>query len=556
MKAYYVGLILVVLMLGQAALLAFGPRAEWKTEALKYRRHQWFSLSIVAIIVVLFLGGIIVHFLDTFQEHRAPSNVDTAQLKSAVTNNPSQTNTIPNLTSNKTGTPAISNSNSGTNIAATEQRKPNSEDSSHDQRPPALPFGAVFTVFFLGIIRAIMDTDLPERDKLRAQNSTPKVDPQTTPQISEKNRRPKRLWDAFLVGLSLTLIVDLITDLFHAPEYLLGWFNHPVGSVAGFTAVVACAVAYLAWVYSLLVRQMTLVDNFSGSVVNRFLTSLWPEVPVQVVLIGPKKGGKSKIMSSVTGIPYKELKDTVTPRTGSFRGGIHTNGSARLERISGSVIDTPGENLGQHLAAAIHFRTDALALVLNSSVFDESFLNGNVETITIRQFAQSGVAARSIRIDGVNICENCKEYLEALDLATLGAETHRSGELGALTTIYKVHTFCLIIYNFAGTVFSQAAVKKLSRLAMLIGHRFGLKEERCHLVILDVTGRGADSPGADSAKARQEPSPPGVEGSGTPSFAPKATTDDDVKDTREEELQGSVNSQAFADRVAGSAIRN
>src|SRR5882724_2697129 len=104
MKAYYVGLILVALMLVQAALLAFGPRGEWKTEALKYRRHQWFSLSVVAIIVVLFLGGIIVPFLDTFQSHLSPINVDTNQLKSAMVSNPPPTDTNANATNNKTVT--------------------------------------------------------------------------------------------------------------------------------------------------------------------------------------------------------------------------------------------------------------------------------------------------------------------------------------------------------------------------------------------------------------------------------------------------------------------
>jgi len=321
-------------------------------------------------------------------------------------------------------------------------------------------FESVFTIFILGLLRSALDVRLPKMAK-----------------------KPRGLWDAFLIGVAVSLLVDFLTD--EKKESFTHIFKSTVNTWKGFGAVALAAGTYLAWIYSLLVRQMTLVENFSGPVVNRFLLkSLFPEVPLQVVMIGPKKAGKSKITASVTEFKWEELKDTGTPVMGSFLTRLN---NARRTRVVGSVVDTPGENMGQHLAAAINFRTDALTLVLNSLAFDMNRVNGTA-FVHLRQFANEAFlpTAKTAEVD---VAQGSREYLRNLEIATKGSG--QRGLVEELAQIYKVHSLSVVIYNEAKSDFSEKGRANLKLLSEEVGKLFGLKTESCDFVVLDVARDGS-----------------------------------------------------------------
>jgi hypothetical protein len=320
-------------------------------------------------------------------------------------------------------------------------------------------FESVFTVFMLGLLRSALDVRLPKLAK-----------------------KPRGLWDAFLIGVAVSLLVDVITD---GKDSFTHIFQADVTTLKGFGAVALAAGTYLAWIYSLLVRQMTLVENFSGPVVNRFLLkSLLPEVPLQIVMIGPKKAGKSKITASVTEFKWEELRDTGVPVMGSFLTRLN---NAKRTRVVGSVVDTPGENMGQHLAAAINFRTDALTLVLNSLAFDKTKVN-ETTFVQLRQFATEAFlpTAMSAKVD---VAQGSRDYLRNLEVATKGSD--QPGSVQDLAQIYKVHSLSVVIYNEAKVDFADKGKSNLKLLADEVGKLFGLKPESCDFAILDVTRDGS-----------------------------------------------------------------
>jgi hypothetical protein len=196
-----------------------------------------------------------------------------------------------------------------------------------------------------------------------------------------------------------------------------------------------------------------------------------------MVLIGPKRAGKSKIYCSLTGKDYDEVKDTPSPLPGT------SSGQSRMRvRVVASIVDTPGENMGQHLAAAINFRTDVLALVLNSKAIDMAALRqlqlaGALSPVN--EFCDHALR-NNVQEGNINLGNKTREYLQALMFATRGsAVVGGMAPNNALVVDYRVHTFALVLYHASQADVDAPAQERLEQLAVAIGKFFDVHANRC-----------------------------------------------------------------------------
>lgn len=285
-------------------------------------------------------------------------------------------------------------------------------------------------------------------------------------------------WDAFLLALVVAIVLDLLSDWLHVEEGMASVMATPTTHVVGLLGVIVSSLVYLISVWGLLARQLGQVDGFSRPAVLAFLRSLLPEIPLQVVLIGPKQSGKTRIACSLTKKEeYKKRKDSGQPWSAICHGSIDLsltkkNGAAKAfkQRLMLSVVDTPGERMGQHLAAAILNRTDALVLAVNLRAIPQnhhsvaSVLNGLKD------------ATEPLEV-------SARDYFSALRFATDGA-MHDSAPhiLESLRLTYKARSFCLVIYGEGQPRDQQPSrlnVESAKQLAAELGKMFGIDDQSC-----------------------------------------------------------------------------
>lgn len=288
----------------------------------------------------------------------------------------------------------------------------------------------VFVVFIIGLIRALMEFVL---DRV--------------------TRRWRILSDSLLFGLLLALLLDRF------PELPSATLTSRLLSASGTFAMILCALVYLAWVYQLIFHQLTETEEFAAPVASKFLTSpLKLEVPVQAVLIGPKEAGKSRIFSSVTGDEYVAGSSTSYPTSGSCPWAPEGKLNLRI-----GLIDTPGEHLGSHLAAAQNFRTDLLIIVLNAKSLKAEFLVGQrfgtLEGFGLSAFHENATVSR--------------DYWLALDYAT---RQSLGGKRPTLRSVYKVKTLSLFVYVPPGNLpLSEENLESLRAAAKMLSERFAVE---------------------------------------------------------------------------------
>jgi hypothetical protein len=403
LTAFSVAKVLVVLILCHALVLTIHQPRRWQARARSYRVHQSFSIALFVIGALIFGGGLIFS-----KEGQADAPATAASSTAQV-----------------------------------------------------VAYGSVFTVFFLGIVRAAIDT-----------------------RWAPNGKRFKTILDAFLVGLLATVTVDVVLERLNPTGQFIALLSANVTTGNGFVGLLICGVTYVAWVHSLLIRQLSLVDEFSGPVVRRFMRHPFAsETPFQVVLIGPKHAGKSKIEASVTDREYGTLLDSPGPQIGTMVAQLSDR-----RRVAGAVIDTPGENIGQHLGAAINYRTDVIVLVVNAGSLAKELKHKLPARENI-----AGLIDGQARYLQLAIGRHAANYLEVLFGATAGTMHNNKGagqEAEALRVLYKVHRFCLVVYNVSSRSFDSADTEALEMWSRSLGALFGVDESHCRMAVLNTDPQG------------------------------------------------------------------
>ena len=156
-----------------------------------------------------------------------------------------------------------------------------------------------------------------------------------------------------------------------------------LGYLAALSVVVVVMATYVFWIHNVLYRQLTLGDGFRGETIPSLLSSFSPlddHPPAQVLVIGPKGAGKTKLVSSCDPAyemrleRRKEKMATQVVEVASMIEKVQVpsavDGRSEEEEIRFSLLDFPGENIGDHCTLPFDLRSDVLVLVMSEAVFN------------------------------------------------------------------------------------------------------------------------------------------------------------------------------------------
>jgi hypothetical protein len=221
-------------------------------------------------------------------------------------------------------------------------------------------------------------------------------------------------------------------------------------------------LGYFSWIYAGLFGRLTQANGFSGRTARLFLGGLLDStVPRQAVVIGPKRNGKTAFtLAREPGTNFESGRTTHR----SFFASSDDRDSAQ---VAVTTIDTPGENLGDHIMVTARYRADSLVLVLNPARMDP-------------------VAVRAPDNYTIALCHKLFQkdstewdYLQALDAAT-----RRSGR----GDLYQAESFMLYLNAYSQgsddqILASIAKAGQVYELACQIGYRFEVSRENCCVMV-------------------------------------------------------------------------
>lgn len=319
----------------------------------------------------------------------------------------------------------------------------------------------------------------------------------------------KSIFTVYTAGLLFALLVDRVQQLSGVSGLLTTPWSQSDSSAIVVSIILLAAVSVL-FTFSLIYRQLRDVEQFPAEVARRHLftpdhLTIRPAIHLQAVLIGPKESGKTSLVRSlllttkfpgqatrevtVYTLPYSTIggdintvfrvadpANSVQGRIAStFRSGINSRSYTRPSApVLLSLVDTPGEYISVHLAAATKYRTDALFVLLNSSWLSSDWDQVEIDMTSGRLF-RDGKSARFFNQQSP-ACEAAIDYFEALERAT---STPASRTKAQLEQVYQVRTLCLLVYDQAnryGQVGATAA-SNFAKFAFWCGQCFGIEDE-------------------------------------------------------------------------------
>jgi len=238
--------------------------------------------------------------------------------------------------------------------------------------------------------------------------------------------------------------------------------SHLLNCAIALSANTAMLAAWYAWIYVGLFDKMTRIHEFSGRAARRFLGAIFrSHTPLQAVVIGPKKSGKTafclakeikgdlldtKCVQEIPVLKFSEIQTT-------------NEDVVRNREYSVNLIDTPGENMGDHLLLITHFRCDSLVIIFRV----KDMIQGNME----ESFFEFENFSKLFEKESVAF------YAKALYSAV-----RRTSDLNDATRVYKVRSVVLF-FNvdshddrlYAENIFKNMPIQKL---AQSIGESFGV----------------------------------------------------------------------------------
>ena len=262
------------------------------------------------------------------------------------------------------------------------------------------PVSVLFIAFFAGILRLFAERAMGDgknlwdsvKDILRSFFDYGRLSRESTVgKITSGTLGQKK--DAWFEWMCLSLIVTFANALLDtilpdnsvsnenrpSPEAILPTSPNPepgAGALAACLAsVVYVAIAYFLWIYMVLFAKLTQGHHLTSRAARLFLGGiLRDQVPDQSVMIGPPHAGKSYFCRQIAGAhasrraPAEERE--YTGRIDIRNGAVTQVTAAGLTTFQLTALDTPGENMGDHILLASIFRSDGLIFVLDREMLD------------------------------------------------------------------------------------------------------------------------------------------------------------------------------------------
>lgn len=340
--------------------------------------------------------------------------------------------------------------------------------------------------FFVAILRLLMErakdepAEVPRflKDLLRSFRGT--IDPtKPLPQVERRVRAHR--YDAWVWTFALLVVLEVAMRYLPSADVVT---NLPIVHTtyvgpALLHVIVACA--YFGWIYLGTFKKMTEVHHFSGIAAREYLGKLMEQtIPYQAVVIGPMRAGKTAFCAGKT-IPDDQGRTSKLTATRFGTAGEINENTGCSAYVS--LLDTPGENLGDHLAAISYYRTDVLVLVLRAE--------GLVEK-RLAQEPEESLADIESFWEGEGHPVSTREYL-----TTLRRVLKRDDDPNAITRsfeLYKVRKFVLFL-NCEGWDESRIGrvmgSRGFQKMADLFGKRFGVPKENCFGLVAPSINGGA-----------------------------------------------------------------
>lgn len=169
--------------------------------------------------------------------------------------------------------------------------------------------------------------------------------------------------------------------------------------------------SWYRWVYTQIRSRLRDKHLFRGPAVNEFMKQKECKIPRQIVVIGPKNSGKSKLVQHWSNAPYAERESLVPV----FR-------KATVEDTLLSICDMPGENLGDQINYLAKYRADWLVIVLRANAFlpegneTEAELKKRLDKITSLHNLPAACVHNSSAVGARTDAEHTRDYFTALKL--------------------------------------------------------------------------------------------------------------------------------------------
>lgn len=265
-------------------------------------------------------------------------------------------------------------------------------------------------------------------------------------------------------------------------------------------------VTYAMWIYNVLHRQITKGDGFRGRVLGYILNPGVRAVPVQAMVIGPKRSGKTELVKQCdlnfrdminsrgqTRTQVKQIEEGRFNQEMKVREpkkvlGVTTDSGTRHQWVT--MVDAPGENLGDHVALPYEIRTDVLVMVIRANALNDSEdVIKEVSNWGLDSFhrccapypsdARTAVIQERLVSDAKLDGYHTGNYIKALGLAINRAESHLPPE-----GRYTIGAFVLVLnadlLSSERKKLAWVGNDHLQLLAKEIGERFGVDARYCH----------------------------------------------------------------------------
>lgn len=345
----------------------------------------------------------------------------------------------------------------------------------------------ILLTFFLSVLKFLIE-DQMEKKMRRA-----------SPHL--KNVWLNDIWLLWFFASAVATSIIGIEDIFT---------RESIGKQAAFYAlgtILLVILTYNFWIYNVLHRQLTEGDGFMSSAVSQiygkqeskiasahnaqslrgFLGFLYgatqAQPPAQILVIGPKGAGKTHWIASQDGrfaaqVERDENGAIISTESAQVATKIEsipiTRNEQRVEaEFCLSIVDFPGENIGDHCTLPFEYRSDVLLLMLPENAFspeldqkEDLFDIQKSEDIT--EYFKADAKSSKVRdylyalYFGLNIDDKSKEF-----------EGRQAFGVGSFVlTINSLHLGGTLMYD-------SKFEKHMKNLSVQIGKKFGVEEERC-----------------------------------------------------------------------------
>ncbi|QBF33317.1 GTPase domain-containing protein [Thalassococcus sp. S3] len=244
----------------------------------------------------------------------------------------------------------------------------------------------------------------------------------------------------------------------------------------GIASILTISIGYFCWIYMVLFQKLTEAHHFSADTARLFLGGIARDsLPRQAILIGPPGSGKSTFCQSTSDLDTTIVVESKTHRLNENDG--------ENEAVDVTVLDAPGENMGDHITLCSAFRADTLVFMVDVNWLEPTGLSDsrNYELRTWSELLKQGRDQDEVNLEA-------RKYFQGFYYGS-----KRDESLVSAGSLYKVRSFLLYLNTgkhggnpkFADTL-QSLDFDSLSRLACEIGDRFGVSERGCSWMVGDA----------------------------------------------------------------------